>query len=131
MKKFIIAIFALVYLGTTTGATVHMHYCMGKLAGWSFSHQENDKCAKCGMQKMGDEQNDCCNDELQFLKNNNDQKSTNAFQLLPVTQSVILVSFFSFVTTEPPAADLETLNSHAPPPGSGVDIYKRNCVFRL
>lgn len=83
------------------------------------------------MKKTGNEPNGCCNDELQFLKNDNDQKSTNSFQLLPITQAAIVTSFFQFIIAEPlPGADQDN-NSHAPPRSSGVSIYKRNCVFRL
>ncbi|MBK6990321.1 MAG: hypothetical protein IPH34_00115 [Chitinophagaceae bacterium] len=34
MKKFITAILAVLYISTSTGAMVHMHYCMGQLADW-------------------------------------------------------------------------------------------------
>jgi hypothetical protein len=40
MKKFITAILAVLYLGTSSGATIHMHYCMGKLAEWGLGHQK-------------------------------------------------------------------------------------------
>ncbi|MBK8522228.1 MAG: hypothetical protein IPL54_15650 [Chitinophagaceae bacterium] len=38
-EKFITAILAVLYLGTSSGATIHMHYCMGKLAEWGLGHQ--------------------------------------------------------------------------------------------
>jgi len=34
LKKTITIFLALVYFGTSTGATIHMHYCMGKMTGW-------------------------------------------------------------------------------------------------
>lgn len=51
MKKFLVAILALLYLTTSTGATVHMHYCMGKLIDWGFTHSKKDSCENCGMSK--------------------------------------------------------------------------------
>lgn len=131
MKKFIIAILAVLYLGTTTGATVHVHYCMDKLAGWSLLHQENDKCGKCGMDKSGDEPNSCCKDEQQFLKNDKDQKSTTAFQIIPLADIDLPVSFFQYNTPLVINAGKANVFSNGPPPGSGISIYKRNCVYRL
>ena len=51
MKKFITAILAVLYLGTSSGATIHMHYCMGKLADWGLGHQNSKTCGNCGMEK--------------------------------------------------------------------------------
>ncbi len=131
MKKFIIAILAVLYLGTTTGATIHMHYCMDKLAGWSLTHEENDLCGKCGMDKTGDEPNSCCKDEQQFLKNDKDQKSTTPFQLLPLQDVDIPPSFFEFIAPLQLDGIKTSIRSNGPPPGPGISIYKRNCVYRL
>ena len=59
MKKLLVTILALIYLGSSTGAMMHLHYCMGKLAETSFSKKNNATCNKCGMkttQKKNDEQ---------------------------------------------------------------------------
>jgi len=131
MKKFIVAILAILYLGTTTGATVHMHYCMGTLAGWSLIHQENKKCGKCGMDKSGDEPNGCCNDEQQFLKNDKDQKTTTPFQLFPLTDIALPISFIDLtVPLQFPGAS-HNIYIKGPSRSFGVSIYKRNCVFLL
>ena len=37
MKKLLITILALVYLTVSSGATVNLHYCMGKLMSWDLS----------------------------------------------------------------------------------------------
>ena len=47
MKKFITAILAVLYLGTSSGATIHMHYCMGKLADWGLGHKNSKTCGQC------------------------------------------------------------------------------------
>ena len=131
MKKFIIAILAVLYLGTTTGTTVHLHYCMDKLAGWSLTNEEMERCGKCGMEKKGDQPNSCCKDKQQFLKNDKDQKNTTPFQLLPLPVVDLPVNFIEF--NEPLTLDnfKTSVRSNAPPPGSGISIYKRNCVYRL
>jgi len=132
MKKFIVAILAVLYLGTSTGAMVHMHYCMGKLADWSLGHNKSKTCGNCGMEKSEEKDNGCCKDEHKFVKNDNDQKTAESFVTnfalqvidIPVecfTSSEILVSS---VTEKHPV-------SHAPPRSSGVAVYIRNCTFLI
>ena len=132
MKKFIVAILAVLYLRTSTGATVHMHYCMGKLADWGLGHNKSKTCGNCGMEKSEEKDNGCCKDEHKFVKNDNDQKTTESFVTnfalqvidIPVecfTSSEILVSS---VTEKHPV-------SHAPPRSSGVAVYIRNCTFLI
>jgi hypothetical protein len=132
MKKVIVAILALLYLGTSTGATIHMHYCMGKLADWGLSHNDDKKCSKCGMLKLNKKDNGCCKDEDKFLKNDTDQKTTDLtiqqVQLISVALPAAFIEYivvpFSSVTEENPI-------SHAPPRNAGVAVYIRNCVFLI
>ncbi len=127
MKRFLVTILALVYISTSTGALLHMHYCMGKIVDWGFGHNDSKECSKCG---MVEENNGCCKDELKFVKNDTDQKTAVAgFQLIQLYSAALPVAFieipfndFSTVTEENPI-------SHAPPRSSGVAVYIRNCVF--
>lgn len=132
MKKFIAAILAIFYLSTSTGANIHMHYCMGELADWGLGHNKSKTCGNCGMEKSEEKDNGCCKDEHKFVKNDNDQKTTESFVTnfslqvidIPVecfTSSEILVSS---VTEKHPV-------SHAPPRSSGVAVYIRNCTFLI
>lgn len=130
MKKVFTVILALLYLATTSGATVHLHYCMGKLVDKNLWNQENDSCSKCGMEKSSDSGNDCCKDEQQLVKVEKEhQKTETVFQPLqlvtPVpTYSELTAVSFSSITEENPT-------SNAPPRGSGLALFKRNCVFRI
>ena len=132
MKKFFTALLALLYISTSTGASIHVHYCMGKLAGWGMGHNEASTCGKCGMQQSEKKVNDCCKDENKFIKNNTDQKTAEVtFQMAQVMAVALPVAFFDI-----PAADISSVTetnhlSHAPPRDSGVAIYIRNCVFRI
>src|SRR5687768_15316056 len=86
MKKFLIAILAFLYLSTSVGATVHMHYCMDKLVAWGLGKEKNKKqsCSYCGMSKStcnkhcGKESKGCCKDEQKQVKLDNDQKISEA-----------------------------------------------------
>ena len=76
MKRFILLISSLIYLSTSTGANLHLHYCMGKMAGWDLFQKDQKECSKCGMKTEG--MNDgCCKDEYQYVKLKVDQKIVN------------------------------------------------------
>ena len=132
MKKFAAAILAILYLGTSFGATMNIHYCMGKLEGWDFAKTKSKSCAKCGMEKKDKNNNGCCRDEHKFFKNNIDQKTTDGsaslLQLFATSLPIRTLSFAIypnlFLATTAPFG-------HAPPDYHEADVYIRNCVFRI
>ena len=128
MKKVIVSILAVLYLCSSVGATVHLHYCMEKLVNWSLTDKDSDQCDKCGMQKDGD----CCKDELKFVKNSLDQKTAeSAIQLMQITTNAAPVSVINISELYPTTLAENYPISHAPPIKSGVDILIRNCIFRI
>ena len=130
MKKIIVAIFAIFYLAISSGFTLHMHYCMNKLADWGLAQNNSSTCPKCGMKKTDNKNKGCCKDEHKFVKNYSDQKIAEAgLQLIKV--AALPVSFI-----EIPSIDISTVTeltpiSHAPPRCNGVAVYIRNCVFLI
>lgn len=132
MKKFIVAILAILYLGTSTGATIHMHYCMGKLADWGLGHNKSKTCGECGMDKSDEKDNGCCKDEHKFVKNDNDQKIAEAgFQMMQLVSTAMPLSFF-----EVPVKHISSITegnpiSHAPPRSSGIAVYILNRTFLI
>ena len=132
MKKFLVAILAFLYLSTSVGATVHMHYCMGKLADWGMGHQESKSCEKCGMSQSAKKTHDCCKDENKFIKNDTDQKTAEAVFQMPHAIAVALpITFFEMPATDISSVAITNPVSYAPPQGSGVAVYIRNCVFLI
>ena len=79
MKKLFVAILALLYISTSSGAVVHLHYCMGKLAGWGFGDNKSKACGGCGMEKTDEKDNGCCKDEHKFLKTTQTKKSYDSW----------------------------------------------------
>lgn len=132
MKKFILALFAFIYLSTTVGVMVNLHYCMGKLISLNLRSKESDKCDKRGMSESDRKNKGCCKDEHKFFQNSTDQKCLNAGIELtqqfgvtsPASFAEISSVLFSFVTEENPKI-------HAPPHFFGVAVFIRNCSFLI
>lgn len=125
MKKFLVTILAFVYLATTTGATIHMHYCMGKI--YSVDLLKKDKCTKCGMEAS----EGCCNDELKVLKlKDNHQPAGNAITFDP---GFAIVDTHYNITdhVDHKVATWVTTNKNSPPSGLPTPLYLLNRVFRL
>jgi len=80
MKKVLAAIFAFLYLSTSMGATIHVHFCMGKPISWGLTDRESKSCLNCGMPANNSGTNsvstksNCCHDESQQVKTDKDQK---------------------------------------------------------
>ena len=132
MKKFLILILTFAYFASTSGATVYMHYCMGKMVEWNVIGNKKEKCPSCGMDKNKKNDKDCCKDEHKQVKVDEDHYTSYvAFQAMQIAAAALPVSFieipaitFSSITEENPT-------SNAPPQSRGIAIYKRNCVFRI
>ena len=132
MKKFITAILAVLYLGTSSGATIHMHYCMGKLADWGLGHNKSKTCGQCGMVKTESKDNGCCKDEYKFLKDDSAQKVTQSnLQLIQLMATALPSAYIQLPEIAFPSLTEESPNSNAPPRTQGVSVYIRNCVFRI
>jgi hypothetical protein len=84
MKRILTTILAFIYLSTSIGASVHLHYCMGKLISWGLINHDGKQCATCGMPKncIGQQWvtviGDCCKDEHKPITVDKDQKPTEA-----------------------------------------------------
>ena len=132
MKNALAAIIAILYISTSTGAAIHMHYCMGKLADWSLTKNTSKTCGKCGMEKSAKKVNGCCTDQHKFFKNNADQKTGES--TLPVLQSLVSllpVSFFELPSVKISLVSLEYPVSHGPPPINSIPIFILNRTFLI
>lgn len=130
MKKFFAAILTLLYFASTSGATVHLHYCMDKLVDAKLWSSNKEACSKCGMVKSPKSDNDCCKEKQQQVKVEKEhQKTETEFQTLhPVAP---LPSYGELTTVSLSSITEENPTSNAPPRSCGPALYKRNCVFRI
>src|SRR4051812_47249913 len=73
MKKILIAILLVTYMLSASGASVELHYCMGKLIGWDFEYSSKNDCGNCGMKtKPG---KGCCDNKQIQAKVDKDQQA--------------------------------------------------------
>jgi hypothetical protein len=131
MKKFLIAILVFLYLSSSVGATVHLHYCMDKLVDWGLWNNKSGKCGNCGMDKSEAKDNGCCKDEQKQVKLENDHKAASGYQVMQLLSVTILDSFFELSLINLPSVTEENPLSHAPPRSCSIAAYIRYRVFRI
>ena len=130
MKKFILTILAIFYLGVSSGATVHLHFCMGKLIDWSILPDEADECSNCGMEKGNSA--DCCKEQEHKITVKDSPKA-----------SAIVYYFNTLGLNIPPTVYSDTrilygdslalkgVYSDSPPRTQAISVFIRNCTFRI
>lgn len=133
MRKLLSGLLLLIYLGTSTGLTLHTHYCMGRLAGWSLGLELPDICGKCGMDKSEGKDKGCCRDEHRVLKTSVDQKILGASYSLNLllTAPVLPALHTDLLHFRLQDLDVPTPMNGVPPPINSIAVYLRNCVFRI
>ena len=132
MKKFFVAIFAFFYIGTSAGATLHMHYCMGKFVDWSLGQNNFKYCTSCGMEEADQKDKGCCKDEGKFFKNNTDQKITeSAFRFILLNTVCLPPAFIEIAPGIFPSFVENNPINRAASRTCGVAVYIRNCVFLI
>lgn len=127
MKKAIVAILAVLYLGVSSGIAMEIHYCMGKKSGIDLYGSKNDKCGNCGMK----EKKGCCNDEHKFFKLNDSHKNVSndlSFEapLAILTNQYLVNDFLPAVNN-----DVIKINNHSPPLYNKPSACILHCVFRI
>lgn len=128
MKKFSIAILAVIYFTISCGIVFNVHYCMGKL-----SAVKVDLLAKnlCGCGSEDGKEKKCCKTEHKLVKLEDNHKASFAdyvFQA-PVADIARLNNFLQ--ATILPEIDTNDFHNHSPPLLIQEDTYLLNCVFRI
>ncbi|GEP98537.1 HYC_CC_PP family protein [Chitinophaga cymbidii] len=132
MKRILTLILALLYMGTSTGATFHMHYCMGKLVDVKFWEHEAQKCSKCGSEENSVCAKKCCKDIHKTVKFEKDQKvSESVFQFMQLAAIATPISYIDIPKVFPTSVAVEYPTGHAPPRSSKVPARIFYCTFRI
>jgi len=133
MKKLIVCILAILYMGSSTGATIHMHYCMGKLVDRGLWHgKKATTCNKCSAKENSRScKKKCCREVHKLVKLDQDQKAAeSAFQLVALTSSAP-DHFYDLPQVRIATLTQEFPVTHAPPRSSKVQPYIFLCTFRI
>lgn len=133
MKRLLVVILSILYFTASSGATVHLQYCMGKLVRVSLSVDESEDCDHCGMKKKVCKKK-CCKEEKKVFKTS-DQNSQSHIDLAFVAKILVaLPSYFSYPHAET-AFEQVSRNmylAHAPPSvWRSCPIYVQVQNFRI
>ncbi len=126
MKKFLVTILAIVYLGVSSGVAMTIHYCMGKVSSVELL-THNDKCNKCGM-KSG---SGCCTDEFKIVKLTDSHKLIINEINISAPIAIIDNSKNIFNTRFSSTVQTSSFNNHSPPLSQGISLCILNGVFRI
>ena len=120
------------------GATIHLHYCMGKLTSWGLINHENKNCEGCGMLKNKtashsmSAKTDCCRDEHMQIKTDKDQKLfPSEFFKYNYLSPTIALNDNSVQSTKAVSISAEYPNTNAPPLSDKLPLFILYRNFRL
>ncbi|WP_138485341.1 HYC_CC_PP family protein [Dyadobacter bucti] len=133
MKKLIILFLAFLYLGTATGVTLTLHYCMGEVVNWKTTKADADHCENCGMDKGQSTKKGCCKDEFKKIKTDDSGKLVEAAFSTTIVSAALPVSGFSYQFTAGsyPSISEKHPRSNAPPRSKPVPVYVLNCTYLI
>lgn len=129
MKKFLAILLIMVYGSASSGATIHLHYCMGKFARFGLSTEKKETCHQCGMNKGN---NDCCKDVKKTFKTLKDYNSPGLSITFAKQASPAIAT--TWATLRPdlfPTNDHQTVFAHGPPDVIPIPLYTLHCHFRI
>ena len=132
MKKIIVAILALLYITTSTGAAIHMHYCMGQLADWGIGRSDSKTCGNCGMDKSNEKDNGCCKDEHKQIKLKTDHQKVESTAIINMLFAPIITPPATSFNFQPFLQITESYPTcHAPPAIVNIKLHVLHCVFLI
>ena len=122
------------YFGTSTGFTMHLHYCMDMLVETKLVDEEDESCSStCEMSEKSGEMDDCCDDLQKEVKLDQVHKvAEGAFSGIKNLAVSLPPSLFniSFDVKLPGIAEKHA-SGNSPPAWQSVPFYLRHCVFLI
>jgi hypothetical protein len=137
MKKVIASILAVLYLSTSMGATVHLHYCMGRLVAWGLVDHESKDCVSCGMAMKSAMSGcsvgmkNCCHEEHKHVQSDRAQKPAQSWVEWNLVPALVALPCqgWNMPVVVAPAIDRPVANG--PPLSGKLPVFLRNCNFRI
>jgi hypothetical protein len=131
MKRLAAFILLLLYFATSTGATMSLHFCMGEMSNITLKGREDQQCRKCGMEKTATDLAGCCQDQHQFIKLDDDQKSdTINLEVSKLQGEMAGFGLFKELIKDFPAG-YSISKSRTPFRSCENETYLLNCTFRI
>ena len=117
----------ILYTAFTTGMSVDIHYCGGKISSITFDKETNkDVCSKCNKEKKG-----CCRDIVSFFKVDDAHSVAVATEVATAPYLIIASNYFEQLFLLQKKLYNNISKNHHPPSSSPPDINICNCVFRI
>ena len=130
MKKLVLTILTIFYLGASSGATVHFHHCMGELVEWGLSDTKSDQCGNCGSKES--ETGKCCKDQIQQFKVEKSQKAAvSVYEFNLPLLDLALATFNETQYISSSSLREEHYLSIQPQRTQNIPVFIRNCNFRI
>ncbi|MCL3851759.1 MULTISPECIES: hypothetical protein [Parabacteroides] len=128
MKKYILVILTILYIGVSSGIALNIHHCMGKLV--EVDLWLTDICPSC---KEKQQSHHCCSTETQLIKMTVDQNVNQmpTFDYTPVTLSLLFNIRELLVLSETDESISSFSFFKSPPECSGAELCIRNCSFLI
>jgi hypothetical protein len=127
VKKAAIVILALLYIITTSGVVVNVHYCMGDVASVTYGQATPESCGKCGMKEKAG----CCHSELQVVKLDDVHQQTIKAKETSTFIAELPVVFFQPAVVSYSSHDHFGISYHSPPDPRVNSVYLHTNVFRI
>ena len=130
MKKVFAILLTVIYLVPVSGASVHFHYCMGKMQKWSIGYDNSkDDCSICGMtQKKG-----CCEDQHHSIQTDKQYSVSSVSIAIPKIAIEPLHHIEQFTSLNKTLHSISHSYLANAPPGrmQHIPIFIQNCSYRI
>lgn len=126
MKAFIIILFSVFYLLVSTGTSLNIHYCGGKLRNITFTSFSEKECCGGKMKSKG-----CCRNEKIVIKVKDKQQLNETHKISLIKEIIIpnneiyYLPYTSFYTSKNDIPE----NYHAPPIFYKTPLFLKNRVL--
>src|SRR5688572_7422070 len=122
MKKLVVTLLMIVYTLSSTGATLHLHYCCGKFENISLSVKHNPDCPQKESIKK-----ECCDSKQVDLKIKADQEPGAKWLSLNKEWNISPWAATTYTAIVPiKAATLQVFTTGPPPLASNARLYIKN-----
>jgi hypothetical protein len=128
MKKLFIILIMLVYGLSSSGMSVSLHFCCGKLDDVSFSAQKEKSCAK---DDESFSKKRCCDDKHLEFKLKSDQEPSSKWIQAYKQLTTPLITSASYIFWQPQHQPVNELATGPPLKTPALPLFIKNCVFRI